>query len=152
MSAITFANALGGFNDLTLNAPDVTWTFAGPLRVTGWRTQDRDALQTLDDPGTYFTVDVVEGMTRVTFSPSRLEGRDRCFSYQIDVERFAGDSDLDAMFRLPSCEVLMPGFPPMTAQSQVPEVGTLLMVVVGLVMIWKWRMHWRGSQTVNSAS
>ncbi len=142
MSSITLENAVGGLNELGWDAPDVVWTYAGHLRVTGWRTADRDALSTTDGPGTWYEVDAVGDLTRATFSPSRLAGRDRCFSYQIDVERFAGDADLDAMFRLPACapSVGPPAgqAPPGPPASTVPEAGALLLVSLGLALLGAW--------------
>ena len=143
MDAITLKGATNGANNALELVEPVTWTFNGHVRVAAFHDEMAGVEATTRNPHSFVTIEETTGFTRVTFDPARMVPRDRCGTYQIDVERWAGDSGADALFDFGSnCGSIIP--PPHPHPHPVPEPGSLMLMALGLgllMTIFRRRLH-----------
>lgn len=136
MSEIMLNGAVNGVNLVDALMGPVTWDFDGHVRVGAYHDDEAGLSSTLMHPGSWVTVEEVLGHTRVTFDPRGLAGRDACGTFQVDVERFAGDSGADATFGFGhGCgSIVVPPKTPLDP-TPTPEASTWLLFAMGLAML-----------------
>jgi hypothetical protein len=134
MSEILMTGAVNGANIVDVLLGPITWTFDGHLRVGSYHDDLAGLESTLSNPHTYVIVNEVFGRTMVTFDPFSLPVSERCGTYQVDVERYAGDTasgnatfDFGTRCGTPSGDPHMP--------TPTPEPSTWLLVLCGLVVL-----------------
>lgn len=135
MSEIMLDGAVGGVNLVDHLLGPVTWTFEGHLRVGFYHDEEAGVESTLRNPHAWGTVQYLDGKTIVTFNSFSLGTGDSCGTFQVDVERFAGDSSKDGTFNTGrncgSTQIVQDPKDP----TPTPESSTLLLFTMGLVLI-----------------
>ncbi len=129
--------AVNGANIVDVLLGPITWTFDGHLRVGSYHDDLAGLESTLSNPHTYVIVNEMFGRTEVTFDPFSLPVGERCGTYQVDVERFAGDTASgNATFdfgRGCGTVVRPPGDP--QQPTPTPEPSTWVLLTCGLVLL-----------------
>ncbi len=135
MSEILLTGAINGANVVDQMLGPALWIFDGHVRIGAYHDEQAGLDSTLRNPHTFFSLIELDGKTTVRFDPFSLPAADRCGTYQVDVERFAGDSGADATFSFAnSCGIL---HDPSTV-TPTPESGTLVLFAMGLAALVVW--------------